>query len=57
MCEPRVLRAGKGEAREPELSDPPESLHLGCIEEPYDDRLLFVLERHQAVDGVTEQHA
>jgi hypothetical protein len=52
----RVIRAGIREGGESELADPPEALHLACLEEAKDNLLFGLLERHEAMNGVTKDH-
>ena len=54
--EPRVIGAGVGERRQPELPDASESLHLVRLHQAGDDGKFGRFERDQAVDGVAKDH-
>jgi hypothetical protein len=56
MRKPGVLGTGKGQAGQPKLSDPSESLDLGRPQERDDNRFFIVLERDESVDRIAEKH-
>jgi hypothetical protein len=52
----RVLGAGEREGSDAELTNAPQSLHLGRLEEPLDDAIFGGVESDESVDRVAENH-